>query len=340
MSRRIAVLVSGAVLLLVFGVLGTTLPVPYVAQVPGPTYNTLGEIDGDQVITITGRDTDEVSGNLNLMTVGVSGADVTLVDAVRGWFDPETVVVPRETVYPSDVPVEVTQQQNRELFLNSEQAAEAAALGELGYPDKVVVQGLTEDSPSEGQLEADDALESVAGQPTPTNDALTSVLAGIPPGTAVPVVVTRLGTPTEVTVTTGEAVEGSGSRLGVSVVVLPSAPFSVTIDVADVGGPSAGLMLALGILDEVGSADLTGGRVVAGSGTIDAEGAVGPIGGIQLKLIAARDIGAELFLVPADNCAEAVAAPQPGVAMARVSTLDEALTALEDLRAGRTPAAC
>jgi PDZ domain-containing protein len=90
----------------------------------------------------------------------------------------------------------------------------------------------------------------------------------------------------------------------------------------------------------VGDTDLTGGAMVAGTGTIDAEGNVGPIGGVQLKMVAADDIGAELFLVPADNCADALAAPRPGLMTARVATLDDALGALADLRAGRTPEPC
>ncbi|MPQ99862.1 hypothetical protein GB931_18455 [Modestobacter sp. I12A-02628] len=346
MSRRIVVLVTGAVLLLTFGVLGTVLPVPYVAQVPGPTYNTLGSIDGDRIITVTGRETREVTGNLNLMTVGVTSGDLTIVEAVRGWFDQDTVVVPREAVYPADQTVEETQQQNRAQFLSSEQAAESAALSELGYPVKVVVQGFADESPSESVLEVGDAIEAVGGRPTPDQDTLKAVLGAVPPGTAVPVDYTRLGAPGTATVVTGTppaddtGTVPAGSVLGVTVASLPSAPFTVSIDVADVGGPSAGLMLTLGILDLVGPTDLTGGEVIAGTGTIDAEGVVGPIGGIQLKLVAAHDIGAELFLVPAANCAEALAAPQPGITMAKVASLDDALTALADFGAGRTPAAC
>ena len=340
MSRRIAVLVVGAVLVVVFGVVGTVLPVPYVAQVPGPTFNTLGDIDGDPIITITGQEPNEVSGNLNLMTVGVSRGNLTLVDAVRGWFDSETVVVPRETVYPPGKTEEQTQEDNRNLFLTSEQMAESAALGELGFPVKIVVQQVVEGSPAEGQLEDGDAIDAVAGQPTGTFEALQAVLAATPPGTQIPVQYTRLGVPGTVTVTTAAAEEGAGSRLGVQAIDMPSAPFDVSIDVADVGGPSAGLMLTLGILDLVGPTDLTGGKVIAGTGTIDGTGAVGPIGGIQLKLVAAREIDAELFLVPADNCAEALQAPQPGIIMAKVASLDDALQALSDFGAGRTPAGC
>ena len=340
MSRRIAVLVTGAVLLLVFGVVGALLPVPYVAQVPGPTFNTLGDVDGEPIIAIEGRERADAAGNLNLTTVGVPQNPLTLVGAVQGWFDSEVTVVPREQVYPSGQSEEETQQQNREAFLTSEQAARMAALGELGYPVEVVVQDLAEESASEGRLQAGDALESVAGTPTADTTALTAALAAVPPGTSIPVTYTRLGEPGSTTVTTTAAAEGDGSALGVLVLESPYAPFTVDIEVDDVGGPSAGLMLTLGILELVGEDDLTGGGVVAGTGTITEDGAVGPIGGIPLKLVSAREIDADLFLVPADNCAEALRNAQPEVPMARVATLDDALTALEDLRAGRTPAPC
>ncbi|SFL68025.1 YlbL family protein [Geodermatophilus ruber] len=340
MTRRIAVLSVGVVLLVVFGVLGAVVPVPYVAQVPGPTFNTLGEVDGEPIISVEGRERNETEGELTLTTVGVSRAGLSLVEAVQGWFDSEVSVVPEESVYPPDRTEEETREANRQAFLTSEEAAEAAALGELGYPVKVVVRGLAEDSPSEGLLEEGDAIESVDGRPTPDTETLDEVLSAIPGGSTVPVGYTRLGQPGTASVTTRPAQDRPGSMLGVLVREQPSAPFDVDIRVEDVGGPSAGLMLALGILDLVGDTDLTGGAKVAGTGTIDAEGAVGPIGGIQLKMVAASDIGAELFLVPADNCADAVAAPQPGLTIARVATLDDALDALADLRAGRTPDAC
>ncbi len=341
MTRRIAVLSVGAVLLLLFGVLGTTVPVPYVAQVPGPVLDTLGEVEGEPVIAVQGRDRNEVEGQLTLTTVGVSRGGLSLVQAVRGWFDDEVAVVPEEAVYPPDRSEEETRRINREAFLTSEQAAESVALGELGYPEKVVVRQVTDGSPSEGRLEEGDALESVDGEPVPDSEALGEVLAGIAPGTPVTVAYTRLGEPGSTTVTTRGAEDREGSLLGLSVLDQPAAPFDIDIQVADVGGPSAGLMLTLGILDLVGEEeDLTGGKVVAGTGTIALGGEVGPIGGIALKMVAARDIGAELFLVPEGNCAEAAAAPDPGFPLARVATLDDALEALADLRAGRTPETC
>ena len=340
MTRRSAVLVAATVLLVVFGVLGAATPVPYVAQVPGPTYNTLGEAEGEPIIRIEGRERNDVRGNLNLTTVGVSRGGLSLVQAVRGWLDSEISVVPEESVYPPDQTEEQTREANREAFLTSEQAAETVALGHLGYPEKVVVQSLADDSPSEGRLEEGDAIEAVGGRPVPDLPALDAVLDTIPGGTATTLDYTRQGRPGTVTVTTRPADDGPGSLLGVLVREQPSAPFDVDIAVADVGGPSAGLMLTLGILDLVGEEDLTGGAVVAGTGTIDAEGAVGPIGGVQLKMVSAGKIGADLFLVPAGNCEDALAAPRTGLTLARVASLDDALAALADLRAGRAPTPC
>jgi PDZ domain-containing protein len=335
-----AVLTAGVVLLVLFGLLGTTLPVPYVAQVPGPTFNTLGDIDGSPIITVEGRTPNKVSGNLNLTTVGVSRGGVSLVQAVRGWFDNEVAVVPEESVYPPGRSEQQTRQANRDAFLTSEQAAESAALGHLGFPVKVVVQDVPKGSPSASLLAEGDTIDAVDGRPTPDADTLARVLTDVPAGTAVSVDTTHLGKPAQVQITTKAAKDRKGSLLGVSVLAQPAAPFDVKIDVKDVGGPSAGLMLTLGILDLVGDDNLTGGAVVAGTGTIDAQGAVGPIGGITLKMAAARDIGAKLFLVPADNCAEAARVDHPGFPLARVTSLDDALKALSDFEAGRTPAHC
>jgi Lon-like protease len=339
-TRRTAVLTAGALLLLLFGLLGTTVPVPYVAQVPGPVYDTLGDVDGESVIDVEGREPNDVSGELNLTTVGVSRGGLSLVQAIQGWFDDEVAVVPEESIYPPDRSVEETREANREAFLTSEQAAESAALGHLGYPVKVVVQEVPDGSPSTDLLADGDTIDAVDGTPTPDSDALQDVLTGIPGGTTVTVDSTHLGEARQVEITTKAAPDRTGSLLGVSVLDQPSAPFDVQIDVEDVGGPSAGLMLTLGILDLVGDDDLTGGALIAGTGTIDAQGAVGPIGGITLKMVSAQELGADLFLVPADNCAEATRVADPGFPLAKVADLDDALKALSDFEAGRTPATC
>jgi PDZ domain-containing protein len=99
-------------------------------------------------------------------------------------------------------------------------------------------------------------------------------------------------------------------------------------------------MFTLGIIDKIKPDDLTGGKVIAGTGTIDNEGNVGPIGGIPQKLVAAKRDGAKVFLTPDRNCAEAVQNAVPGLPLAKVATLDDALKALEDVRANRQPTLC
>jgi PDZ domain-containing protein len=129
--------------------------------------------------------------------------------------------------------------------------------------------------------------------------------------------------------------------LGVGVTLASTAKFQVKIALDDrIGGPSAGLMFALGILEKLGTDDLTGGRFVAGTGTIDVSGAVGPIGGIPLKLIAAKDKGATAFLVPAGNCAEASRKPPAGLRLIKVDSLSSAISALDALRTGQPTPAC
>jgi PDZ domain-containing protein len=114
----------------------------------------------------------------------------------------------------------------------------------------------------------------------------------------------------------------------------------VSVGLDEIGGPSAGLMIMLGVVDELTPADLTGGHVIAGTGEISRDGVVGPIGGIPQKLHAAQSAGAEYFLVPDGNCAEAVRAGVHGLTLARVATAGDALAALRAIAAGQPPTAC
>ncbi|MFI5932361.1 PDZ domain-containing protein [Actinoplanes sp. NPDC051494] len=117
-------------------------------------------------------------------------------------------------------------------------------------------------------------------------------------------------------------------------------PFEVSFDLDEIGGPSAGLMFTLAIIDKLTPADLTGGHIIAGTGTVDDDGNVGRIGGIPQKLVGAKADGAEIFLVPAGNCAEALDNEVPGLPMAEIATVDDALTALTAIAAGGTPMPC
>jgi PDZ domain-containing protein len=117
-------------------------------------------------------------------------------------------------------------------------------------------------------------------------------------------------------------------------------PFSVKISVGNIGGPSAGMMFALGIIDKITSLNLTGGKFIAGTGEITPSGQVSPIGGIQQKMVGARDAGATVFLAPAGNCADTVGAIPAGLRVVKVSTLSQAMSDLEALKAGKPVPSC
>ncbi|MER7458533.1 PDZ domain-containing protein [Micromonospora sp. NPDC126480] len=337
MRRRGVTVLLGALLttLLSIGVLAA--PIPYVVLGPGPTVNTLGTEDGKEVIQVTGRETSTSAGQLRLTTVGVQPS-VKLRSAIQGWFSDDEAVVPRELVYPPGESREEVEERNAEDFKVSQTSAETAALRELGYPVQVVVKTVAGDGPSAGVLKPGDVVTSVDGQPVTAASRLTELIRAKPAGTALEIGYTRDGAAATAKITSRE--QDGRPRIGVEIDQQQPHPFTLTISLEDIGGPSAGLMFALGIVDKLTPEDLTGGRIIAGTGAIDDEGRIGPIGGIAQKLVGAKDAGATAFLVPADNCAEAVRNPQPGLPLLRVATLDEALTALETLRAGGEPARC
>ncbi|MCF0095447.1 PDZ domain-containing protein [Micromonospora sp. MH99] len=337
MRRRGLTVLLGALLtaLLSIGVL--RVPIPYVVLGPGPTVNTLGTADGKEVIQVTGRETSTSAGQLRLTTVGVQPT-VRLRSAIAGWFSDDEAVVPRELVYPPGESTEQVEQRNAEDFKVSQTSAETAALRELGFPVQVVIKTVAADGPSAGVLKVGDVVTSVDGKPVPVAAKVTELIRAKPAGTALSIGYTRDGAAATATVTSRE--QDGRPRIGVEIDQQQPHPFTLGIDLGDIGGPSAGLMFALGIVDKLTPADLTGGKVIAGTGTIDDEGTVGPIGGIAQKLVGAKQAGAKVFLVPADNCAEAVRNPQPDLPLLKVGSLDEALTALETLRTGGQPTRC
>ncbi|MEJ3743899.1 PDZ domain-containing protein [Actinomycetes bacterium KLBMP 9797] len=339
MRRRGVTVLLGALItaLLSIGVLAA--PVPYVVLGPGPTVDTLGKEKGKEVIQVSGTPTSTSQGQLRLTTVGVQ-PDVKLLAAIAGWFDDEEAVVPRELVYPPNESEEQVEQRNAQEFQASQTSAETAALRELGYPLKVVVKKVTADGPSVDVLRENDIITSVDGAAVTSAQKLTEMIQAKPAGTALSIGYTRGGRPATAKITT-RAQDGEPPRIGVEIDQDQPHPFELKIDLDEIGGPSAGLMFALGIVDKLDTdEDLTGGKIIAGTGTIDDEGNVGPIGGIAQKLIGAKEADATVFLTPADNCAEAKNNAQPGLPLVKVGTIKEALTALETLRAGGQPGLC
>ncbi len=334
---------------------GVIIPVPYSEMSPGPTVNTLGEHDGEPVLQISGRKTYATTGHLNMTTVRVTSADyrMNLVEAVYGWLAHDNKIVPHDTLYPDGKTEEQSTQENAEEFSQSQESAKVAALKELDIPVKswVIVSTVLKDSPAEGELHAGDVIKSVDGTAVKAPEDVAKLVTEHKPGEDVDFVIVpakaqaaaekanRTATETEtVTITTGKSDDTGEERaiVGISAGTDHTFPFTIDIKLADVGGPSAGLMFALGIYDKLTPGNLTGGTFVAGTGTIDDAGKVGPIGGIEMKTVGARDKGAEYFLTPKDNCATAAKDVPDGLTLVKVDTIEDALGALKDIRSGDT----
>ncbi|GAA4207476.1 PDZ domain-containing protein [Actinocatenispora rupis] len=331
----------GTVLVAVLTALSLVIKVPYVALGPGPTTDTLGKgPDGKPIITVVHGTASTSKGQLRLVTVTVTD-DLTLWSAVGDWFDRKYAVVPRDVVYPPDQSTQQTDQQQQQQFQDSQAAAETAAYRELGCtgPAVVSVGSVVKGSGAAGKLAAGDVITTVDGTKVTSTENLVKLVQAKPAGTTRTVGYERDGKAGTVSITTGKGDSGKAA-LGVTVTQKQPCKYEVKVSLGDIGGPSAGLMFALGIVDTLTPADLTGGTVIAGTGEITADGKVGPIGGIQEKLIGARRDGATVFLTPKDNCAQAAKAVPAGLRLVKVDTLHDAVQALADLRAHRPTPTC
>ena len=331
------------------------IPTPYAEMSPGPTYDTLGSYSTDTgqpakpVIDISGTQTfpHASGGQLRMVTVEVSRADYkpNSVEVLSGWLSSDKIVVPRTVIYPAGQTAQEATQQNTAMFDDSEDQAITAALAAKNIKPlrtEVVVDSVTTGSPADGKLQPADVIDAVDGTALVNPDDVHTLIQKHKPGDTVVFTVTRAGKQQQVSIVTTQSHDSGPSRALVG--FLPGTqnvfPFNVKIQLDNVGGPSAGMMFALGIIDELSQQDLTGGLKIAGTGTIDATGKVGPIGGVQMKTLAAKRDGATVFLTPADNCADAAKNAPSGLRLVKVSTLQDALKALNTLRAGGTPQGC
>jgi PDZ domain-containing protein len=338
MRRRGVTVLTGAVLLILLIWQTVWVRVPFVELAPGPTVDTLGQAEGHPVIAIQGTGTSTSAGQLRLVTVSVI-SDLTLLDALRGWLRSDVAVVPHDLIYPPGKSEQEVDKENEQDFRDSQTSAETAALRKLGYPVQVAVKEVVEGAPAQGTLQPGDVLTAVDGTPVTSPSKLTQLIRSKPAGTDRTFTIVRNGATSTVHITPVKSDDGR-PRIGVTVESKQPHPFEIKIDLDKIGGPSAGLMFTLGIIDKLDPTDLTGGLTIAGTGTIDDEGAVGPIGGIAQKLVAAKAAKASAFLTPAANCAEAVANAQPGLPLVKVSNLDDAMSALQALRDHRQPPLC
>ncbi|KIP88606.1 ATP-dependent serine peptidase containing a PDZ domain protein [Microbacterium sp. MEJ108Y] len=318
----------------------TFLPTPYVIQRPGPVYDTLGTAagaDGEQVplIQVEGTETFETAGSLDLTTVQVVGnreRTPSWFELALAWMDSSRAVVPLDSVFPEGVTTEQRDERNATLMVDSQHEATAAALNELGYDTgaEVVVQEVVEDAPAEGALEAEDVITAVDGTAVASAKQLRQAIQDAA-GAPVELTVQRGGEEQVVEVRPAKQTDGDVTTWLIGVTLRTDYDFEidVTLQLDNVGGPSAGMMFALGIIDTVTEGELNGGKNVAGTGTIEADGTVGPIGGIRQKLYGARDAGAEYFLAPSTNCDEVTGHIPDGLTVISTSSLEESLAALD-----------
>ncbi len=349
MSRRSLTLLIATVGVIAALAVAVLIPVPYVILGAGPTLNTLGkDSSGQPLITISGHATYPTTGHLNMVTVGYRGgpgANINIFSALTAWLNPHEAVVPESELFTPGQTQQQSQQQDTQQMTGSQQDATAAALTELHIPyqvQEVVVQPEA-GFPAAGVLKPGDVITRVDGTAVTTNPVtgqtnLTSLISAHPAGTTLTLTILRNGRSQTVKVGTKES--GGRPEMGVRVGVQFNFPFTVKFSVGDIGGPSAGMMFALGIIDKLTTMNLTAGKFIAGTGEIEVSGKVDPIGGIQQKMVGARDAGATIFLAPASNCPDVKGAIPAGLQVVKVSTLSQAVTYLQDLKAGQPVPSC
>lgn len=330
----------GFLVVAALALLGTLVfPTPYVIEQPGPAYDVLGKSSDKTVITIQGVPTYETTGNLDLLTIQIVGnraSSPNWLEIFAAWMDSSRSVLPIDEVFPNNQTAKESEAESSAMMEQSQQESIAVALRKLGYvvPVELYVSEVTKGSAASGLLVATDFVRSVNGAKVATIEELrnnVNLYDGIKP---LSVVVSRSGILKTFEITPTKDETGK-YRIGILVGYKFDFPIQVDLQLADVGGPSGGMIFALGIYDKLTPGSLTGGKHIAGTGTIDSSGLVGPIGGIQQKLYGAAAAGAQYFLAPAENCPEVLGHIPEGLRVFKVSTFDDALTTVEKIGQGK-----
>lgn len=342
--------VAGIMLLLgsfIFAAVAIPISMPYYALAPGPVSDVSDYVQVDHPSTTT-------KGEFFFLTVSLQ--EVNVLEWVAAKLDGRVDLAPRENIRPAGVSQDTLRRQNIDLMERSKENAKYVALTYLGYDvtyrgSGALINGIIDNSAAQGVLQEGDIIVAVDGEPIEFMTEAVDAIGGRAPGDQVTLTIQRpnpdnpdevdtrdvtltLG-PYRYTDENGETIEDS--ERGMVGVTLTDAnvevvfPVNVKIDSQNIGGPSAGMMFTLEIIDELTQEDLTHGRRIAGTGTIDIDGNVGPIGGIRQKVFGAIDAGAEIILVPADNYDEAVAAAGDKITVVKVATIQDAITYLDSL---------
>jgi PDZ domain-containing protein len=348
MNQRTSAAVVAVLLVVALAAVALLKPLPFTRYAPGPTIDVLGATDGKEIIQVgDGRKTYRDDGQLRMTTVSVTpqDADLNLFEVMAAWLNRSDAVYPQDAVYPDNKSADEVRNEGQVQMVSSQDTAVAVAEHALGYPvtPSLEVTLVNQGSPADGALVVRDLIRKVNGTPLSddigkASDQLRSAIKATPSGQQVTLTVLREGKEVDVQITPeqqtsnlfGVAQVTGSPQLGIFLgegFILPF-PVSVNID-PRIGGPSAGLMFSLGIYDTLTPGPMTGGGRVAGTGEIAPDGTVGPIGGIQQKIVGAREGGAQLFLVPADNCEDVKGARNGDMRLVKVETFDSARSSIE-----------
>lgn len=342
-ERIVRAILIGLAVLLTAAILGRFIKVDYVVVSPGPAINALGDLDdGSRVVRVKGAKTYPTDGDLYFTTVRILGGPerhISVWEWGSGLLNPNARVLPEGEVFGSDHSGEESDALSADLMDASENIAIAVALRSLGkdVPRENVVTRVTRGMPADGALHLQDVILSVDGERPGNLEELATAIGDLKVGEEVTIVVRRDGHEKTVTL---EATDTGGGRAGIGAGIEPkyNYPFEVSIDGGQVGGPSAGMMLALAVRDRLTPGVMANDESIAGTGTISDSGKVGPIGGIQPKMVGAHEAGAEWFLAPQANCSDVVGNVPDGLDVVSVTDYDDAVLAVESIAKGETAA--
>lgn len=331
-SRRTAVIATTGLLTSLLIAALTVIPSPYAIGTAGPTFDTLGEVEGVPLVSISGAPTYDTTGELRLTTVSeaqASSTPFTVGQVISGFFSPEATVLPEEAVFGDPDQREEQQDNSAQEWVTSQERATVSALEALGVevPATLTIVEVSPESNASGLLQADDVIVATDGAEVESWADFAAAIDAHEVGEDITVTVERAGEEVDATFEL-LGTPGGDPLIGILVDPVFDLPIEVDVKIDSVGGPSAGSMFALAIMDLLTEQDELQGSKVAGTGTIDIDGDIGPIGGIHLKMIGAREDGADFFLAPVENCGEVVGHVPEGLSVYAVDDLDEAYNAV------------
>lgn len=334
-QRWIAVAIAAPLSFLLL-LLALLVPLPYAVESPGPTFNVLGKDANDsELIQVVGHKSYRDDGQIRFTTVQTTarGDRERLFGALAAWISPDDAVVPYEIAHPPNQSAQDEEQEGQISMVGSQDAAIANAVRALGYkvPTGIQVASVTKGTPSFGKLRVRDRILEVDGKPLKSGEQLVDAVQTHGPGDPVELTIERNHKQLTVSIEPEETTvdDVTAMRIGIVPGIGYEFPFDVTIQVdPNIGGPSAGLMFSLAVYDTLTPGSLTDGAVIAGTGTIDDAGNIGPIGGIAQKIVGAGDAGAQLFFVPKDNCSD-VKGIDTDMELVKATTMHGALDSLE-----------